>query len=70
MTKMNERTINTLFNLVSDPIKNAYNVKDSKQLAEVQRIVRIFNITESQKEITGKISARGLVAFKMLVSNN
>ncbi len=70
MTKMNERTINTLFNLVSDPIKNAYDINDKKQLAEVQRIVRIFNITESQKAITGEISARGLVAFKMLVSNN
>ncbi len=70
MTKMNERTINTLFGLVSDPIKNAYNSQDKKQLAEIERIVRIFNITEEQKEITGEISARGLVAFKMLISNN
>lgn len=70
MTQMNERTINTLFGLVSDPIKNAYNTKDKKQLAEIERIVRIFNIAEDQKEITGEISARGLVAFKMLASNN
>ena len=70
MTQMNERTINTLFGLVSDPVKNAYNIKDKKQLAEIERIVRIFNITENQKEITGEISARGIVAFKMLASNN
>ncbi len=70
MTRMNERTINTLFGIVSDPIENVYNIKDKKQLAEIQRIVRIFNITQEQKEMSGKISARGLVAFKMLVSNN
>lgn len=70
MTKMNERTINTLFGLVSDPIKNAYDIKDRKHLAEIERIVRIFNISNEQKEMSGKISARGLVAFKMLVSNN
>ena len=46
------------------------NVKYPKHLAEIKRLVRIFNITESQKELSGEISARGLVAFKMLVSNN
>lgn len=70
MTKMNERTVNTLFGIVSDPVKNAYDVKNPKHLAEIKRLVRIFNITESQKELSGEISARGLVAFKMLVSNN
>lgn len=70
MTRMNERTINTLFGLVSDPIKNVYDVNDRKSLAEIQRIIRIFNISKEQKEISGEISARGLVAFKMLVSNN
>lgn len=70
MSKMNERTINTLFGIVSEPIENVYNIKDKKQLAEIQRIVRIFNIAQEQKAMSGKISARGLVAFKMLVSNN
>lgn len=67
---MNERTINTLFGIVSDPIKNAYKISDRKQLNEIQRIIRIFNISKEQKELSGAISARGLVAFKMLVSNN
>ena len=70
MSKMNERTINTLFDIVSDPVKNVYVIDNQKQLNEIQRIVRIFNITREQKKISGEISARGLVAFKMLVSNN
>lgn len=67
---MNERSINTLFGLVLDPIENVYDIKDRKKLSEIQRIVRIFNITEKQREMSGEISARALVAFKMLVSNN
>lgn len=70
MTKMNERTINTLFGIVTDPIQNAYDINDKKQLAEIERIVRIFNISKEQKGALGEISARSLVAFKMLVSNN
>lgn len=67
---MNERTINTLFGLVSDPVKNVYDIHDNKKLAEIQRIVRIFDISKEQKTISAEISARSLVAFKMLVSNN
>ncbi len=70
MTKMNEKTINALFGIVADPIKNAYIISDRKQLDEIQRIIRIFNISNEQKSLSGVISARGLVAFKMLVSNN
>lgn len=70
MSRMNERTINTLFGIVTDPVKNVYDISDRKQLAEIQRIVRIFNITKEQRKMTGEISSRALVAFKMLVSNN
>ena len=70
MTKMNERTINALFGIVSEPEKNIYDIHKRKNLEEIQRIVRVFNITNEQKEMAGVISARSLVAFKMLVSNN
>lgn len=70
MTRMNEKTINALFGIVSDPIKNIYVINNRKDMDEIQRIIRIFNITEEQKTLSGVISARGLVAFKMLVSNN
>jgi len=67
---MNERELNTLFNIVTEPDKNAYALDTYRQRQEIQRIIRIFEISKSQKQSFKQISARGLVAFKMLVSNN
>ena len=67
---MNERELNTLFNIVTEPDKNAYTIDTDKQKREIQRIIRIFEISKSQRNSFKQISARGLVAFKMLVSNN
>lgn len=67
---MNEIELNAIFDIVADPLKNAYKVSTPRDLDEIQRIVRVFNIVKSQKATCSKISARGLVAFKMLVSNN
>ena len=67
---MNERELNTLFNIVTKPDKNAYVIDTDKHKREIQRIIRIFEISKSQQKNFKQISARGLVAFKMLVSNN
>ncbi len=67
---MNERELNTLFNIVTEPEKNAYTLNSIEKVSEIQRIVRIFEISREQKQSFKQISARGLVAFKMLVSNN
>ena len=48
---MNEQELNTLMSVVSDPIKNVYRIESYKDLAEIQRIIRIFNISEEQNEI-------------------
>ena len=67
---MNERELNTLFNIVTEPEKDAYLLNDNEKVSEIQRIIRIFEISREQKQSFKQISARGLVAFKMLVSNN
>ena len=67
---MNERELNTLFNIVTEPEKNAYLLNDNEKVSEIQRIIRIVEISREQKQSFKQISARGLVAFKMLVSNN
>ena len=67
---MNERELNTLFNIVTEKKKNAYALDSVKKMQEIQRIVRVLEISKAQKESFKQISARGLVAFKMLVSNN
>lgn len=67
---MNERELNTLFNIVTEPVRNAYVLDSVKKMQEIQRIIRVLEISKTQKESFKQISARGLVAFKMLVSNN
>lgn len=67
---MNERELNTLFNIVTEPEQNAYKLDSVKKMQEIQRIVRVLEISKAQKESFKQISTRGLVAFKMLVSNN
>ena len=67
---MNERELNTLFNIVTEPEQNAYKLESVKKMQEIQRIIRVLEISKAQKESFKQISARGLVAFKMLVSNN
>lgn len=67
---MNEVEINTLFDIVQDPAKNVYATNSIKAKNDLLNIVRVLNITKSQKKDCSIISARGLVAFKMLVSNN
>lgn len=67
---MNERELNTLFNIVCEPEQNAYKSDSVKKMQEIQRIIRVLEISKAQKESFKQISARGLVAFKMLVSNN
>lgn len=67
---MTEIELNTIFNIVCDPEKNVYVLDSTKKIQEVQRIARVFNIAKEQRKISKEISARALVAFKMLVSNN
>jgi hypothetical protein len=61
---------NSIFNIVSDPEKNVYELDSVKKIQEILRMVRIFNIVREQRVTSKPIAARGLVAFKMLVSNN
>ena len=67
---MKEVEINALFNITTDPIKNVYDISTRDNRIELERIIRIFNVVKEQRKTCARISARGLVAFRMLVSNN
>ena len=45
---MQEHELNTIMDVVSDPIKNVYDISSRKNLGEIQRIIRIFKINEEQ----------------------
>ena len=59
---MKEQELNTLMSVVSDPIKNVYKIESRKDLEEIQRIIRIFNIAENQHN--------NLATLRLVLSNN
>lgn len=67
---MNEKELNTIMGVITDPIKNVYKVKSRKELEEIQRIVRIFKINEEQKIKHRMFSIKNLATFKLVLSNN
>ena len=67
---MKEHELNALMGVVSDPISCVYDISDSKNLREIQRIIRIFDINNKQRNKHKILSIRNLVAFRLVLSNN
>lgn len=67
---MNERELNTIMGVIADPEKNVYDLKQRKNVDEIQRIIRIFDISQEQ-EIKHKLfSIKNLATFRLVLSNN
>lgn len=47
---MREIELNTVLNIIPDPEKNVYDMSNRKSKEEIQRIIRIFNLAQSQRE--------------------
>ena len=67
---MKEQELNTLMSVVSDPIENVYKINSRKDLEEIQRIIRIFNISDNQHNKHTMLSIKNLATFKLVLSNN
>ena len=67
---MKENELNTIMGVISDPIKNVYKISSHKDLEEIQRIVRIFKISQSQEIKHRLLSIKNLATFKLVMSNN
>ncbi len=67
---MKEQELNTLMSVVSDPITNVYKFNSRKDIEEIQRMVRIFNISENQHNKHRMLSIKNLATFKLVLSNN
>lgn len=67
---MQEHELNTIMDVVSDPIKNVYDISSRKNLAEIQRIIRIFKINEEQNMKTKLFAIKNLATLKLVLSNN
>lgn len=67
---MKEQDLNTMMSVVADPISNVYVIRNRKDLEEIQRIIRIFNISEEQHNKHTMLSIKNLATFKLVLSNN
>lgn len=67
---MKESELNAMMAVVADPIKNVYKFETQKDIAEIQRICRIFEISKNQKNKHKMLSIKHLATLKLVLSNN
>lgn len=67
---MQEHELNTIMDVVSDPINNVYDITSRKNVEEIQRMIRIFQINEKQNMKTKLFAIKNLATFKLVTSNN
>ncbi len=67
---MKEQELNTLMSVVSDPIQNVYSFNSRKDIEEIQRIVRIFNIADNQHNKHRMLSIKNMATLRLVLSNN
>ena len=67
---MNEAELNAMMSVVADPINNVYKIESQKDIDEIQRMIRIFNISKAQKNKHKMLSIKNLATFRLVLSNN
>ena len=67
---MNEKELYTAMSVIPDPIENVYKLESRKDVEEIQRICRIFAISEKQSNNHKMLSIKNLATFRLVLSNN
>lgn len=67
---MNERELNASMSVIADPINNVYKLETRQDIEEIQRICRIFAISEKQSNKHKMLSIKNLATFRLVLSNN
>ena len=67
---MKEQELNSLMSVVTDPIENVYKLDSYKDVAEIERIIRIFNISQEQHNHHVMFSIESLATLRLVLSNN
>ena len=67
---MTEVELNALFNISPEKVRNVYATNTIKNVEEIRRIVKVFNIAKEQRDTSKSISARGLAAFRAILTSN
>ena len=67
---MTEDELNSTMSVVTDPIKNVYKINNRKDIEEIQRICRIFMISEQQGNKHKMLSIKNMATLRLVLSNN
>lgn len=67
---MREDELNAAISVISDPINNVYKLDSRKDVEEIQRICRIFAISDAQSNKHKMLSIKNLATFRLVLSNN
>ena len=67
---MKEEELNATMSVIADPIKNVYKLDSRQAIEEIQRICRIFEISDRQANKHRMLSIKNLATFRLVLSNN
>ena len=70
---MKEKDLTTVMGVISDPIHNVYKLESRKDFEEIQRMLRIYQITKQQKAELKRhrmLAIKNLPTLRLVLSNN
>lgn len=67
---MTEQELYATMSVIPDPIENVYKLDTRQNVEEIQRICRIFAISEQQGNKHKMLSIKNLATFRLVLSNN
>ena len=67
---MREDELNAAISVIPDPVSNVYRLDSRKNIEEIQRICRIFAISDAQSNKHKMLSIKNLATFRLVLSNN
>lgn len=67
---MNEEELYAKMSVIPDPIENVYKLESRQAIEEIQRICRIFEISDKQANKHKMLSIKNLATFRLVLSNN
>ena len=67
---MREFELNTIMGVIADPIKSALNIRDKKLVSDVERIVRVMEISKQQSNKHKMLSIKNMATMHLVLSNN
>lgn len=67
---MKEEELYATMSVIADPINNVYKLETRQDIEEIQRICRIFAISDKQANKHKMLSIKNLATFRLVLSNN